>query len=72
MNPSNIQRTSTQLANSVFNEKVPAAMNCYNYATWKDTILFIDFITKWWKIINVRSSAVGIQKNDRFKEPICR
>ena len=70
--PSNIQRCSTKLAHGLFNEKVVSAMQHYNQTEWADTIDFIAYVTQFWKIMNVRSSNTGIQKNDWLRHPVKR
>ena len=65
LSPSNIQRSSAKLALSVFHDSTFAALQYYSThekKPWSDTAIFIDMINRLWKLVNVKSSDVGIRK----------
>ena len=71
--PTNIQRTSAKLSMAVFDDSTVAAMKYYaehGHEDWDSTSCFVHYISVLVKILNVRSSTVGIRRHDVMKLPI--
>ena len=68
--PSNIQKTCTKHALSVFNESTVAALRFYARPHWNETADFIDFVVKLWKILNVRTTHKGVHHRDDYEYPV--
>ena len=73
ISPTNIQRTSAKLAFSVFHDSTVAALKNYSTSSkteWTQTADFVSYIHRLIKILNIRSSTVGIRRHDALKLPI--
>ena len=69
-NPKNIQRTSVKLALSVFHETTEIGLKFYNNPEWQGTIIFLQKIIKFWKILNVKSPNIGQNNRDLYRDPV--
>ena len=71
--PNNIQRTSTKLSMAVFDDSTVAALKYYvenGHQDWHSTNCFVHYMSDLVKLLNVRTSSVGIRRNDVMKLPI--
>lgn len=74
--PSGIQKQNVNLALKIFSEQnIPALEHISKdnpniFKDIKGTCMFIDLITKFWKICNVKSAFEGKRFNDEFREAI--
>ena len=71
--PANIQRMSAKLAMSLFHDSTIAALQYYaknGHEDWQSTCDFMFFMNNLIKILNIRSSSVGVRRNDPLKLPI--
>jgi len=66
LHPKSVEKTSVQLAVSVFSESARDALEFYSAkegrTTWKGTAAFLSLIIKLWNVLNVktRNITVGI------------
>ena len=69
--PKPLQRQNTQLVCQVFNSKTIAAMRTLKTKLEinEGTILWIELITQWYKIMSVKSKYQASRFNDYFREP---
>ena len=75
--PSNIQRTSVQLAAALFCESTYNALRFYaendsSKTNWLQTAKFIKCIHDLWSIVNVKTSSIGQRKRNNLPSPISR
>ena len=73
LSPTSIQRASCKLSCALFHESTAAALEFYvskGKTEWTGTAKFIRYISDLWKIINVKTSTIGIHKRDPLLEPV--
>ncbi|XP_049269019.1 uncharacterized protein LOC119382267 [Rhipicephalus sanguineus] len=72
--PTDIEKQNVKLALQVLNETVPPALreigNKHNLYHVEGTAMFIEIITKWWKVVNVKTPSKGARLRDEFQEPV--
>jgi hypothetical protein len=71
--PSNIQRCSVRLASALFSESTINAFQFYvnhDHQNWNGTCRFLKLIHDLWRIINVKTSDIGRNKRDPYREPV--
>ncbi|XP_023225604.1 uncharacterized protein LOC111626460 [Centruroides sculpturatus] len=69
--PSKLERQNVALVCSIFDEKNIAALRIkHQIQNSKETSYFLDIISKWWKIVNVKHPHKGKILKDKFSEPI--
>ena len=74
LNPTSIQRTSAKLAMSIFHDSTVAALKYYvnkGHEDWRSTSCFVSYVCDLIKILNIRTSSVGLRRNDPLKLPLC-
>ena len=73
LNPQPIEKTKVSLATRVFGEPTRNAMSFYvknGFPQWQETLNFLNLISKWWRLLNVKSLSKGTRKRDPDSEPI--
>ena len=73
LNPTTIQRTSAKLAMSLFHDSSVAALKFYvnnGHEDWSSTSSFVSYVCDIIKILNIRTSSVGLRRNDPLKLPL--
>ena len=72
--PKPIERQKVSLCLKVFSEKTSKALlehkGMENFEGVSDTVLFIDKVLEWWKIVNVRSPFLDSRFNDELRGAI--
>ena len=70
--PRSIEKTSTKLASSIFNENTVSALRFYSkdYPEWNQTATFLEYVLRYWRILNVRVPNTGLRKRDIFRDPV--
>ena len=66
--PNNFEKQKVQLVVNVFNEKTVA---CLKIQGKNDTARFVEFVTRMWNILNIKSPSAGRHLNDKDREKIC-
>jgi hypothetical protein len=70
LTPRPIERCNVMLAERLFHESTIAALMFYGDPEWKNTAQFLELIHRWWNIVNVRSTSIGIRKRNEFQKPV--
>ena len=73
LNPQPIEKSNVSLAASVFSESTRNATQFYvnnGYPHCEGTLEFLKIISKWWDILNVKSTSKGKHKRDINSDPI--
>jgi hypothetical protein len=74
LNPKSIEKTSVQLAVSVFNESTRDALRFYGETddkpSWLGTADFLALVIKVWNVLNVKTSSKGKHKRDITMDPV--
>ena len=65
--PNNFEKQKVQLVTNVFNEKTIACLKRHGK---EDTARFVEFVTRMWKILNIKSPYAGKNLNDKDREKI--
>lgn len=72
--PTNIEKQNVKLVLNVFNTNVVEALNIIgdkaDILDSKCTANYIDIITKWWDVMNVKTVMKGIHKRNTYQEPM--
>lgn len=68
--PTSIERQNVNLCVKVFDEKNIAALKTTNASLAKGTIHFLKTISRWWKIVNVKSKFKGHNLRDPDQNPV--
>lgn len=70
--PTSFERQNVSLAVKIFNPFVKEALLKFgtNIANSVETADFIDVVSKWWKIVNVKTPLKGQRLRDDFQTPI--
>lgn len=63
-----MQRMNVKLALNVFDSSTVSAL--YQKEGSEETAFFCDYISKWWRIMNVKNLSKGIEKRDEFSSAI--
>ena len=66
--PNNFEKQKVQLVVNVFNEKTIARLKIHGK---NDTARFVEFVTRMWNILNIKSPSAGRHLNDKDREKIC-
>ena len=67
LNPQPIEKTKVSLATRVFGEPTRNAMSFYVkkcFPQWQETLNFLHHISRWWRLLNVKSLSKGTRKRD--------
>ena len=76
INPSSIEKTNVQLAESVFHEKTIEALKYYaqelDKPEWRDTAFWLKLMRKWWNIVNCKNPFLGIRMRDDSRKPVSK
>ena len=74
LHPKSVEKTSVQLAVSVFSESTRDALEFYSAkegrTTWKGTAAFLSLIIKLWNVLNVKTRSKGRHKRDYTMDPV--
>ncbi|XP_075739881.1 uncharacterized protein LOC142785325 [Rhipicephalus microplus] len=74
LNPSNMERQNVKLALKIFNPSTAAALRACGPKLQLEhvagTAEFLELITKWWSIVNVKTCNKGIRLRDELQSPI--
>ena len=74
LNPRSIEKTSVELATSLFSESTRDALRFYSIHNdepeWNGTADFITVVLKLWNVMNVKSSVKGKHKRDYTMDPV--
>ena len=72
--PSNFERQNVKLVMQIFNDYVSTSLKTLgdkiNLTNSKDVALFIDIITRWWEIMNVKTPFKGQRLNNNYQYPL--
>lgn len=68
--PSNIERQNVALCTKFFDEKNVSALEVLFKEEANGTCQLIKVVLNWWKIVNTKSTTIGIKSRDVFKQPI--
>ncbi|XP_042909025.1 uncharacterized protein [Parasteatoda tepidariorum] len=74
LNPTSMERQNVKLVSQIFNDHVISGLRALceqtNDLSCSDTADYIQIISNWWKIMNVKNPNKGVHKKDKFSEPI--
>lgn len=74
LNPSNMERQNVKLALKIFSPSTAAALRACGPKLQLEhvagTAEFLELITKWWSIVNVKTCNKGIRLRDELQSPI--
>lgn len=74
LNPSNLERQNVKLALKIFSLSTAAALRACGPKLQLEhvagTAEFLELITKWWSIVNVKTCNKGIRLRDELQSPI--
>lgn len=72
--PSSLERQNVKLSLKIFNSFVVEALRHFGSRIphSRDTADFVNIITIWWKIVNVKTPFKGKHKRDIYQEPIIK
>ena len=74
LQPSNLERQNVKLVLQIFSNYVSHALRelgeKYEIPHYLDTAAFIEIVTTWWNIVNVKTPHKTIRLNDDFQQPI--
>ena len=68
--PRPIERQNVKLALKVFCDETVAALKLQFGEKAKGTWLFIEYVVKWWLVVNVKGSFDDVRTNDCRRAPI--
>ncbi|KAF2885617.1 hypothetical protein ILUMI_20559 [Ignelater luminosus] len=72
--PSNLERQNVRLAVNIFNSSISIALKELgprkHFKNWEGTANFIEIISRWWDIVNVKTPLKGQRLRNVFQEPI--
>lgn len=69
LNPNNFERQNVALCLRIFDSTNEVALKMSNKAELEGTIEFINTITQWWKMVNIKTPRKGFEHNDIFEVP---
>ena len=73
LNPSNLERQNVKLVLQIFNNFVSQALlhlsDKFNILHYRDTSAFIQLISTWWEVVNVKTPKKGCRLN-KYQQPI--
>ena len=77
INPSNLEKQNVKLVLQIFNEYLVQALlskgeKCAYLDSYKEVAEFVDTITNWWTIMNVKSLDKGIKSKNKYAEPLTK
>ena len=75
LHPHALERQNVKLALKVFSNTTAAALNYYgphneNLENWNGTASFINFVWKWWCVVNVKHPLKGRNTRNIYAHPI--
>ena len=74
LHPSNLESKNVKLVLQVFNEYVSQALiqlgAKFNILHYLDTSNFIEIISTWWDVVNVKTPRKGRRLNNKFQQPM--
>lgn len=73
LNPNGIQRQNVLLCVKLFDEKNISGLKTLqseSNADWNGTVMFLEIISKWWKVVNCQNQWKGKHLRDPYCEPI--
>ena len=73
LHPTSVERVSTKHALSIFCESTESGLRFYSESIskpWAETASFVGLVTKYWKILNVKTPTKGEHKTDYNQGPI--
>lgn len=72
--PSSLERQNVNLALKIFNHNISKALieigSHKNFTNYQDTSEYVEIISTWWDIVNVKSPLKGLRLRNKFQEPI--
>lgn len=72
--PSSSERRNITLTLQIFNYHIVTALRDLgpklNLQNYSDTADFIEYICKWWDIVNVKTPLKGKRKRNKYQEPV--
>lgn len=68
--PSPIQRQNVALVMKVIDDRTIAALQRFGATSVKPTVATLQTMSKWWKLVNVKSIGEAVRFNDKSREAI--